>query len=255
MSIKSYSGFIYGHDVSDLNQYINFSEDGINELGAQVKVGSYTLEGFVNAVSIALNDIGQLDYTVTVDRSTRKITISATSTFNLLVTTGTQSAISAFNLIGFTTNRSGASSYEADIASGLFYEPQYKLQRYVDFEDIVKTAQSSVNTSASGVVEVVSFGQNKFMECNITYATDIVGQGSIKNNASGVAALRAFMTYIIQKKPIEFVVDIETTSVFVPCILESTRDSSDGTSFQLYELYSRGLANYFETQTLRFRKV
>lgn len=255
MSIKTYSGFIYGHDISNLNQYINFREDGVNELGAQIRVGSYTLENFVNAVSVAMNDAGQLEYAVTIDRSTRKITISSTSNFDLLVTSGTQSAISAFSLIGFTTDKSGANSYEADIPSGLFYEPQYKLQRYVDFEDYIKTSQSSVNTSASGVVEVVSFGQNKFMECNIIYATDIVGQGAIKNNPNGIADLRAFMNYIIGKKPIEFISDIETPSVFVPCILESTRDSSDGTSFQLYELYSRGLANYFETQTLRFRKV
>lgn len=255
MSLDTYSAFIYGHDVSAQNNYINFSEDGGPELAGTVKVGSYTLTDFANAVSNAFNENGDLDYVITVNRSTRKITISASANFDLLVTTGTNASISAFNLIGFTQNKTGSNSYEADIPSGFIYEPQYKLQSFVDFEDIVQSASSKVNTSASGVVEVISFGQNKFMECNIIYATDIPHQDIIKNNPNGVADLRAFMNYLIQKKPIEFCSDINNLSVFTPCILERTRESSEGTSFQLYELYARKLAKHFETQLLRFRQV
>jgi hypothetical protein len=93
------------------------------------------------------------------------------------------------------------------------------------------------------------------MECNITYVTNIVGQGVIKNNPSGVSDLRAFMNYAIQKKPMEFIPDLLTPGVYVPCILEKTQKNSKGVGFQLYELYSKGLANYFETGTLTFRKV
>jgi hypothetical protein len=46
-----------------------------------------------------------------------------------------------------------------------------------------------------------------------------------------------------------------TPGVYVPCILEKTQKNSKGVGFQLYELYSKGLANYFETGTLTFRKV
>ena len=254
MSLKTYSAFIYGHDIDDESNYIDFSEDGITELSAIIETGSYTLTDFVNQVLVALNDAGNFDYTASINRATRKITISASSNFELRVT-GSHNAISAFALMGFTTDKSGSNSYESDVASGFFYEPQYWLQRYVDFTDNVESAQSSVNTSASGKVEVVSYGTNYFMECNITYATDITGQGAIKNNASGVSNLRAFMNYAIRKKPLEFMPDIDTPSVFTSCILEKTPSSNNGTGFQLFELYTRGLANYFETGILTFRKV
>jgi hypothetical protein len=255
MSLTTFSGFTYGHDISEDNQFIDFNEDGSTEIGAQIKIGSYTLQTFIDAVSNAMNEAGENTYTVTVDRATRLITITGSAPFNLTVLSGSHFEISAFALMGFTTNRSGSNTYTGNQPSGFFYEPQYKLQKYVDFDDIVESVDSSVNTSASGIVEVVSFGQNQFMECNITYVTNIVGQGVIKNNPSGVSDLRAFMNYAIQKKPMEFIPDLLTPGVYVPCILEKTQKNSKGVGFQLYELYSKGLANYFETGTLTFRKV
>lgn len=255
MSLKTFSAFIYGHDITDSNLSIDFSENLIDELGAEINIGSYTLTDFVNAVATALNDVGDNEYSVTVDRTTRLITISTTVPFDLYVTTGSRASTSAFSLMGFTTDRTGSNTYVGDVPTGFFYEPQYYLQRYVDFTDYVEANESSVNTSASGIVEVVSFGQNNFMECNITYCTNITGQGVIKNNPNGVAVLRAFMNYAILKKPMEFLPDIDSVNEFTACILERTRQNSKGTGFQLYELYTRGLANYFETQSLTFRKV
>lgn len=254
MSLTTFSAFTYGHDIDDNSNYIDFSEDGITELSAVIETGSYTLETFVNACLVALNDAGSLTYTATIDRSTRKITLTGSANFDLLVT-GTHSAISAFTLMGFTSDKTGSNSYTSDIASGFYYEPQYKLQRFVDFVDKVESVQSSVNTSASGIVEVVSYGTNQFMECNITYATNITGQGAIKNNPTGVSDLRAFMNYAIKKKPMEFIPDVDTPSVYTSCILEKTPANTNGTSFTLNELYGRGLANYFETGTLTFREI
>ena len=194
MSLKSFSAFVYGHHVVDSNQIINSSE-GSGELVAIIPIGSYTLERFIEVVSSALNDAGGNDYTVSVDRMTRRITVSSTGNFDLLVETGSNPNFNAFELMGFTTERSGGSSYVADAPTGKLFEPQFKLQQYVDFDDFVDASDSSVNTSASGVVEVISFGENNYMECNIKYATDILGQGAIKNNASGVSDLREFMRY------------------------------------------------------------
>lgn len=254
MSLKTFSAFFYGHNVNKENLWLDFSEVG-PEIAAQIQIGSYTLTQFVSKVSDAMNEVGDNTYSLSLDRNTRKITISADNNFDLLVTTGSHSAIGIWPILGFTSNKTGSNTYEADVASGFAYEPQFKLQRFVGFDDFVETVDSSVNTSASGIVEVVSFGQNNFMECNIMYATDITGQGAIKNNPTGVADLRAFMNYLIRKRPIEFIPDIDDPAVFVSCILDKTRASSTGVSFQLYEMYARGLANYFETQTLTFRKV
>lgn len=257
MTIKSYSGFTYGHEINNSNDYINFSENGVDEIATQIEIGSYTLNDFLGKVLEAFNAEGGQEYTGSIDRSTRIITISAASNFDLLVTTGSQVSISAFNLMGFTTDRIGltSNSYSGDIASGFFYEPQFLLQNFVDFQDNVKTAQASVNESASGVIEVVSFGRNEFMECNITLATDIVPQGAIKENPTGVSDLRNFMLYAISKNPIEFVPDIDSANTFQPCLLEKTSSDSKGTGFKLNELYSRKLIGYFETKSLTFRKI
>jgi hypothetical protein len=254
MSITTYSGFTYGHEISSSNEFINF-DDGAGEVSEQIEIGSYTLNDFLDKVLEAFNSGGTQEYSGTIDRSTRKITVSAASNFSLLVTSGTQASISAYGIIGFTQDKTGSNTYEADIASGFFYEPQFLLQNYVAFEDNVKTAQSSVNQSASGVVEIVSFGKNEFMECNITLATDIIPQGVIKENINGVSDLRQFLNYAINKNPIEFVADLESPNIFESALLEKTNGDSKGTGFKLNELYSRKLAGYFETKTITFRKL
>lgn len=255
LDIGTYSAFTYGHDITDNNSYINFSEDGLTELTAIVEVGSYTLGEFIDAIALALNEIGDNTYTVTLDRATRIITISADAAFWLYPATGTNASISAFPLIGFTTDRTNVLTADGDEASGEYYEPQYYLQRYIGFDDIIETTNARVNQSASGRVEVVSYGQVNFAEFNITFITDITGQNYILEDASGVANARAFMTYLIQKKPVEFFPDKTDENTFTKCILESTPESRDGINFTLKELYSRGLANYYETGRLRFRKL
>lgn len=253
MGLKTYSAFIYGHVIDENNNFIDFN-DGSDKYG-QIEIGSYTLTEFVSAVLSAMNEIGSQEYTASLNRDTRKITISAPSNFDLQVTTGTHAEISAFNLMGFTSDKTGSNSYESDIASGSIYEPQFILQSYVDFEDNVKTSNSSVNQSASGKVEVVSWGKNKFMECNITLATDIIPQAIIKENANGVSDLRDFMNYAINKYKIEFVDNIDDKNVFTSCILESTPEDSKGTAFKLKELYARKLFGYFETGNIIFRSI
>ena len=255
MALTTRTAFIYGHTITDENEFINFSENGIDELAATVENGSFTLSEFVDLVASALNDVGDNTYTATIDRTTRKITISADANFDLLVTTGTQTAISAFSLIGFTTDRTGASSYEADIASGDIFEPQAPLYDYAAFENNEYSVQSKVNESSSGQIELVTYGTKQLMECNIKYITNITGQNLVTDNPTGVADANKFMQYIRLKRPIEFLPDKNTTGSFTPCFLESTSKAPSGDSYMLRELYSEKLANYFETGKLVFRKI
>ena len=255
MAITTRSAFTYGHNITENNQYINFVEDGINELAATIEIGSYYLNQFPDAIASALNDIGDNIYEVTLDRTTRKITISADANFDLLVTTGSQVSISAFSLMGFTTNRSGADTYETDLETGFVYYPQAPLFEYISFDDIEEAVSAKVNESSSGEIEVVSYGTRNFMECNIKYATNIIGQQFIEDNASGVSDLRVFMQYITRKRPIEFIEDKTDFETYVPCLLESTPKSSDGVGFLLRELYAQKLANYYETGKIVFRKL
>lgn len=258
MSIFNYSAFTYGHTITENNQWINFSENGVDELSAQLPIGSVTLDNYANRVAQAMNEVGTLNYTCTVNRETLKLTIQGDSEFELYVTNGTNVSISAYGLMGFTTNRSGASSYESDVISGFVYEPQTPLQRYVDFQDNVRSNQSSVNESASGVVEVVSFGQVETMECEIPLITDITPQLYIKENANGVSDARNFLIYAITKSPIEFIPNYTNgnkANNITECILESTPEDRNGTAFKLKEQYARKLVGYYTTGLLTFRKL
>lgn len=258
MSINTYSAFTYGHTITEDNQWVNFSENGVDELSAQINIGAYTLGDFANAVATALNEIGTLNYTCTVNRENLKLTISADSNFWLYVTTGTNVSISAYNLMGYSTDRSDLNNQEGDNISGDVFEPQTPLQKFVDFEDNVKFNQSSVNESASGVVEVVSYGTTEMMECIIPLCTDITPQLYIKENANGVANVRAFMLYAISKAPLEFIPDYSDGNRdqnITECILEKTPEDSKGTGFKLKEQYAKKLVGYYSTGKLMFRKL
>ena len=256
MAIRTISAFNYGHKIDQNNQYINFSENGIDEITALVVVGSYSLFDFVAAVSVALNKAGSQEYTLTLDRTTSKITISAPSSFDLLIGSGSLINVSAYELMGFTgADVTGLDTYESDSRSGSQYVPQFLLQNYVDFIDEQRKAASSVSEAANGDVQVTSYGEVLLMSANITLATDLLPQVAVTENANGVGDLRDFMKYITGKNPIEFVADIDTPNTIVKCLLEKTPEGSDGTAFKLKELYSRNLTGYYETGNLQFRQI
>src|SRR5690606_5719403 len=189
-------------------------------------------------------------------RSTRILTVSASSNFSLLTTSGSTIGTAAFSMMGYSgADKTGANSYAASAATGDAYSPQFILQDYVSSDDWTDAVQGVVNVSASGRVEVVRYGQSDFIQMNIRYATDIPqgDSGIILNSASGVSDLRAFMRYAITKAPVEFMPSISDLNTYQSLILESTRDSQKGLGFKLKELYDTGLPGYFETGTLKWR--
>jgi len=252
MGIKTYSAFTYGHTITDGNLTIDFDE-GVGELTAKLNVGSYSLQDFAIEVSKAINAVGSQEYSISLDRSTRVISISAPSTFKLLPVSGTNTATSALPLVGFSTDTVLNLINIGDYPSGSLYTPQNILQRFVDFDDNVKTTNSTIRQTATGAVEVVSYGSVKFMECNITPITDITPQLSIISNANAVSEFRKFMNYCIGKAPIEFIPDTLTPNTFKKCLLESTRESKDGVNFKIKELFSKKLFGYYESGNLIFR--
>lgn len=255
MIINTFSAFYYGHLITTENQVIPFDE-GNGEINAVVPVGSYTLQGFADAISVALNDFGSLGYTVLVDRNKRFLNIQATGNFSLLFGSSTQVAISCRDLMGFPALDTPASTNQAStLPSGYAYLPQFKLQNFYDFDLIRRSASATVRTTASGSVEVIKYADNNFMRCDITYITDILGQSVIRNNPTGVMDAIHFMNYITNKYKIEFVYDFQNPEVFESCLLESSGSDRDGTGFELEPLYGRGLAGYYELKDLLFRRI
>lgn len=257
MSLTTFSAFYYGHEITLSNYQLNFDEGG-SELTAELNVGAYTLEEFAEEIKRAMDAAGALTYTVVVSRATRIITISAGSNFTLLSNTGSQASNSPWSIMGFSTaaDKTGADTYDGDSGSGSQYLPQFILQDHVATINNKQAVDASVNKTAAGTIELIKFGDERFLECNIKFATDITGQdGSvIKTNASGVASLTDFMEYCITKQPIEYMANIGTKNTYQSLILESTPDSPNGTGFKLKELYDKGLAGWYETGVLKFRE-
>lgn len=258
MSLSTHSKFYYGYPVTTTSLYIDFNEGG-SELTAELEIDAYSLTDFADALSVALNDAGALTYTVTVNRSTRQITIAATGNFALLVSTGSHAASTAFGTAGFTgANLTGAATYTGNLAAGTVYTTQFILQSYVAPQDFQAMLYGTVNKSASGKVEVVTFGTETFVEFNITLATSRVQEagGIVRNNATGLSDLQSFMQYITTKGPLEFMPNEDAPETFITVILESTsEDSKYGLGYKLRELYGRGLPGYYETGVLKFRVI
>lgn len=253
--LNTRSKFYYGYVISDSNFYIDFNE-GAGELTAELAVNSYTLQTLATELESKLNATGLDTYTVTVDRATRLYTISSSGTFSLLGATGTNSGESALSVLGFNAvDTLTAASQVSNSAAGTEFKPQFYLQKYISKEDFQESSFASINKSANGDVEAVTFGSNLFYEFSIEMQTD---QVAVKNNfieadASGVANLRNFLQYATTKSQFEFMPDRDDAGVFDKVILESIGRNRDGVGYKITEM--RGLQKYFQSGLIKLRVV
>jgi hypothetical protein len=259
MTIKTKSVFYYVDGITSENNLMNFIEptQANVELTAQLLVGTYSMSQLAQEVQRGMNDIGDNVYTVSFDRDTRILTITGDAQFDLLVTSGSNIGKSIWSLIGFTTEKTGQLTYDGDIAFGNEYAPQYAFQDYKGFVNSVEGIKPSINESASGVIEVITFGTRSFMECNIKWITDRTRakDSFIGSNQSALEEVRDFLDFGITKQNLEFMSDISDRSEFDIVLLESTRKSRNGTGYELKEMMKQNLDEYYETQMMKFRKV
>ncbi len=263
MTIKTYSAWTYGHTITDNNKFLEFEEAVSGVLIAELNVGSYSLSGYVSEIARAMNAASlNVTYTTILDRATRKVTINGTSTFSLLINSATTAPQSTYSLAGFNgADLTGSASYEGDSPSGSLFEPQFLLQDFVDFDIDQRANNVTVNETPSGIIEVIKYGDVNFMSCNITLQKNQSpdeprSKGNIiKYSQTGYTDLLNFVRYAVTKAPIEFIPDLDNPNSFTKCLLESTPSERTGTGFRLRELYPQGLADWFETGTIVFRKI
>jgi hypothetical protein len=257
MALNTHSKLIYGFTIDSDNFALDFDE-GIGEIQASIDLGDYTFGEIADEVAAVLTDAGTQEYTVTIDRETRFVTISATSNFDLLVATGSRFAKSIFGLLGFTiSDRTGSNSYTSNVAAGFEYATQMKLQDYISSEEWRRAASAVVNKSASGLVEVVKFGDEKFIQANFRFITDR-DMGStpvIRTNLNGKQDFLDFIRFMVTKGFAEFFPNEDDVNIFEKVLLESTPGNSDGTGYQLDEQYGRGLPDFYDSGRLVFRVV
>lgn len=256
--INTFSKFYYGLTISGSNKYLDFNE-GSGDLVAEIQTGTYTPEDLAQAVEDALNLAGTNTYTVSFNRNTRIMTLTSSASVDWLAATGTNVGLgySAYPALGFAATDVTNATLTGSSAIGSVYLPQYLLQDYVDQEDSRRNRASTVAVSASGKVQLQSFGMDRFFEFSIKYATDIYQPEGfpIVNNPSGVANLRSFMQWLMNKNNVEFMPDKDSPGTYYRVVLESAAGAGDGSSYKLLEQYGRGLTGYFETGILTFRII
>lgn len=260
--IYTKSSFYYGFKVNaqPYNGYMNIDE-GSGEIAVAIPVGSYTLNTLTDAIRNALLTQATLDYTVTVDRDLRSITISATATFDLLTNTGANTGTSIWSLIGFNTgsDKLGLMTYSSDYAAGNVYKPQFRLQSYVPPEIFQSRNQSSKNVASNGTtIEVINFGIAKFVEFNLKYITsapDIADFYVIEKNATGLEDAIEFLQYVTEINEFEFIPDRDSPGTFYRVIVESMPDFPDGTGYKLREYFNDSLPDVYETGMMKLRVI
>lgn len=254
--IYTWPKFNYGHTVTADNRYFNVDE-GDGELTIELPLGDYTLDELAQAIEDALNEAGELVYSVSTIRDGNRIKIEADENFEILIDTGTATA-TAYELMGFNgvDDLTGDDEYTGDGPSGLEYYPQFLLQSYIPPENWVESSDATVNESADGRVEVIRFGQEQKSQMNLKFITNLPMDGSIiKNNSNGLADALDFLNYISQKKRFEFVPDLLTPGTYYKVILESTPDVKNGTGFKLKEMITENLPDFYETGVITLRVV
>ncbi len=257
MSIDTRSQFFYGYTIDSDNYQLDFKEGGGSQLTAELNFGDYTLTTLLTEVKRALETAGALTFTVSVNRSTRKVTIAASGTFSLLTTSGTHGS-NVFSLLGFSgADKTGTNTYTADGTSGSAYVPQFKLQSYIPPGNYTKRRNVTVNEAANGLVECVSFGDQDMIAMDIRFSNNIVqpSAGPITSNTSGLADLNLFMRFLITKAALEFMPDLNSPNTFHTVILESTLEDSKGTGYKLKERTDLGIPGYYDTDLLTFRVI
>lgn len=260
--IDSYSSFYYGFRITaqPFNGFMNINE-GAGDLTIEIPVGNYTLTTLADAIRDALLSQATLEYSVSVNRLKRHITISANSNFSLLTSTGDNVGSSVWSLIGYSqdADKTGSSSYTSDSPAGKAYFPQFPLQSYIPSENFQSRNQSSKNVASDGVtVEVISFGLAKFIEFDIKFITsrsDIADGTLIKKNSKGLEDALDFLRSISDISQFEFMPDRATPGDFKRCILESIPEFQDGTGFKLRELFNENLRDVYETGIIRLRVI
>ena len=260
MALSTHSIFYYGLEITKDNFYLNFLEPnaGNIELTAQVAIGVYNYDEFETAIKTAMDLVGDNTYTLSVDRNTRIMSITADGDFDLLVASGSQIGLSPFNLLGFVTaiDRTGSAAYFGDTVSGFSYEPQFVLQDYTPSENNQKYQDSSLNKSATGLVEQISFGLIPFYLMSINFITNLPQDGHlIKNNPNGVSDARDFFKSIIRKGKFEFMPDINSRNTFSSVILESLASMSNGSGFKLNEMVGQNLPEFYDVKGITLRDL
>lgn len=281
MTLKTLPIFHYGFEVLEECTWVDFREyiDDVMgpEISFELKVGVYCSEEIRSMLEVAFNLVGTLNYTVAYDKFTRRYKIHADDYFELLVGTGTNSGSSLLKCLGFGSypvygedHLYGDPSLDyGDVDTGLFvihrakfpagfvFEPQFKIQDFIDAENNEALRAASKQESTSGEVEVLHFSTDRTYVFNFKYITnrEMPCGGPIRNDPNAVESVNSFMSWAIRQKVIEYYPDKSNMETSFKIRLEKAKGNSKGLGYRLKELTSKNLPGFFETERVTFRRL
>lgn len=252
MALANRSVFLYGYEITELNNAIDFYAsplDAPTPRQATLSLGFYSLTSLLNEVARALTAADPLRiYTATVDRTVagglqNRVTISSNGTyFQLLFASGPRTTSSVAPLLGFAlVDRTGALTYTGNSSTGTILAPTMRGYNFVPPENMQKVF-GSVNVSASGLKEAVVFNVQQFWSVEFRYEP-----------VSALADWRGFLTWAIQQRRLEFTPDVSQPTIFYEGTLEKTGADPKGLAFELKEMLPQ-FPNFYQTGMLQFRK-
>jgi hypothetical protein len=257
MALLTKSKFYFGVSVDTENNVLDIDE-GTGSFPVTLAVKAYAPSEIATALSSALNQAGTLNYSVTLNRTTRLLRITASGAFSIRRATGPNSASNIYSVLGFPggTDLTGLSQYEGTAGVGFEFEPQFYLLDYVPLEHNIKSVKASINETGSGAVEVIRFGTKRYMECSIDFISDqkFIGDEIWESNVNGVSDALNFMGFAIEKATMEFMPNRLDVANYTKLVLESTESDSQGVGFRLIEMLDYG-AGIYRTGRLVFREI
>lgn len=256
MGLTTRSSFYYGQEIDKTQHFISIDE-GSGELIVNLTPSGYSLSELGQELSRALNEAGVNTYGVSVDRTTRKYTITSSAPFDILAGSGLYTNSIAYTAIGFNfTDKTGLSTYTSDNSTGFVWLPQLPLFNYTPSRLREGSLQATQDESGNGNVEVINFGTINYMEFDARFITNRRDKPDlIELDQTAVESAMQFLSYARKKNRVEFMEDRSDVNTFEKFILQKTSASSNGLEVRLDEMTSNNLQDYYETKTLTFRKV
>lgn len=250
MALKAKSMFLYGLQVTPLNNAIDFQAVSLGPvLLATLTQGFYSLTSLSAEIVRALQAADPVNtYTVTVNRNfmggtQNRVTInSSAGFFSILFGTGPRATSSCATLIGFpAANQTGATFYTGTSSAGIPLITTLVGYGYTP-PTMMHKIQGNVNISANGTKEAVVFQIQQFWQVNYQHEPE----------AKVIAEWGALMDWLIQQRLFEWTPEITSPTVFIEGTLETTAEDGKGLGFNFKEMLPNFPFDY-QTGNMKFR--
>lgn len=251
MALREKSLFLYGFEVTELNNAIDFRVVAAETpRQATLRLGFYSLSGLLREIESALKAQAlTFNFTASADRTfsggtQNRVTISTSSThFQILFATGPRATSDCHALIGFPdTDQTGATSYTGTSTAGTAFQPEWWGGQYLS-PDFYQKVFGSVNVSASGEKEAIVWQIQEFWQVQFKYISE----------SAAVAQWKPFLRWAMQQRPVEFTPEVTTPTTFFEGTLEQTTSDSKGLAYTLKEMLPQ-MPFLYDTGIMKFRK-